>query len=154
MTKEEIDHFMHEALKEARKADKKNEIPIGAVIVRNGEIISRAYNTREKTKNSTAHAEILAISKACRKLDNWRLLDCDIFVTIEPCLMCLGALFNARIQGLYFGAENNSNGNIKLEELGQVQNHKLKVVGGIMEAECRELMSKFFKKQQARKEKV
>ena len=147
MTEDEIDSFMLEALKEARKADRKGEIPIGAVIVKNGKIISRSYNTREKSKNATAHAEILAITKACKKLKNWRLIDCDIFVTVEPCLMCLGALHNARIRTLYYGTENKGNGDIKAEELGIVQNHKLSVVGGIKLAECRELMTKFFKKQ-------
>ncbi len=145
MTKEEIEKFMREALKEAKIAYTKEEIPIGAVIVKDGKIIARAYNTREKTKNAISHAEVLAISKACKKLKNWRLLDCDMFVTVEPCLMCLGALYNARIRSLYYGAKNNSNGSVKSEDFGQVQNHEIEVIGGVCEIECRELMSKFFR---------
>ena len=91
------------ALNEAKKAYKMGEIPIGAIIVKNGEVIAKGYNKRERSKNATHHAEILAITKACKKLNNWRLGDCDIFVTVEPCLMCMGALYNARVKSLYYG---------------------------------------------------
>lgn len=146
MSENEIEKYMGLALIEAKKAYKVGEIPIGAVIVKNGEVIAKGYNKREKSNNATHHAEIIAINKACKKLNNWRLGDCDIFVTVEPCLMCLGALYNARIHGLYYGCENKSNGDFKIDKSKPIQNHYLEITGGIQENECRELMSKFFKK--------
>lgn len=138
---------MREAILLAQKARKKDEVPVGAVIVKDGKIISRAYNKREKSKDATSHAEILAIRKACRKLKDFRLIDCDIYVTLEPCLMCLGAIENARLNNLYFGAYNNKNDAIKTEELVKVAglNHNLKVQGGILQEECSNLVSSYFK---------
>ena len=101
---------MKEALKEAKKALKKEEVPVGAVIVKDGKIIARAHNTKEITKDATCHAEILAIKKACKKLGAWRLLDCEMYVTLEPCPMCAGALINSRIKKLYIGADDNKTG--------------------------------------------
>ena len=102
--------FMREALKEARKAYEKDEIPVGAIIVKDGKIISRAYNSRESSKNAIAHAEVLAIKKACKKLDAWRLLDCEMYVTLEPCPMCAGAIINSRISKIYIGTDDEKSG--------------------------------------------
>lgn len=140
---------MKEALKEAKKAFNKGEIPVGAVIVKNNEIIARAHNTREKEQNPINHAEILAISKAAKKIKNWRLSDCDIYVTLEPCVMCAGAILNARIKNLYFGAYDYKMGaclthdNVfyKYKEMSSTE-----VYGGIMENECKKILSDFFDK--------
>ena len=96
--------FMKEALKEAKKAYNKLEVPVGAIIVKDGKIIARAYNQKENKKDTTNHAEILAIKKASKKLESWRLLDCDMYVTLEPCSMCAGALIQSRIRKVYIGA--------------------------------------------------
>jgi tRNA(adenine34) deaminase len=145
----EKEKFMLEALKEAGRAYQKNEIPIGAVIVKDGKVIAKGHNTREKSKRATSHAEILAINKACKKLKNWRLLDCDLYVTVEPCLMCLGALYNARIRKLYYGAENKSNGEVAIDYNATIQNHRIEVEGGVCGEEAKSLMSSFFKKQKS-----
>ena len=96
------------AFQEAQKALKKGEVPIGAVIVRNGKVISRAHNMREKKQNALYHAEILVINQACKKLKSWRLDDCEMYVTLEPCMMCMGAITNARIKNVYYGAKSTS----------------------------------------------
>lgn len=141
------ERFMQIALNEAKKAEKKNEIPIGAIIVKNGKVISKGYNNREKSKNAINHAEIIAIRKACKKLKSWRLEDCEIYVTLEPCLMCYGAILNSRIKCLYFGAKDNKNNNkdIILSKNNSL-NHNLTVEGGILEEECSNLLKNFFKK--------
>ncbi|MDE5540081.1 MAG: nucleoside deaminase, partial [Bacilli bacterium] len=102
--------FMKEALKEARKAYNKEEIPVGAVIVKNGEIIARAYNLKETKKDTINHAEILAIKKASKKLNSWRLTDCEMYVTLEPCSMCAGALIQSRISKVYIGTMDYKTG--------------------------------------------
>ncbi len=106
----EKEDFMKEALKEAEKAYKKLEVPVGAVIVKDGKIIAKAYNQKEEKKSPTKHAEIIAIEKACKKLDNWRLNGCEMFVTLEPCPMCAGAIINSRIDKLYIGAKEEKSG--------------------------------------------
>ena len=106
----EHEKFMNEALKEAKKAYNKEEVPVGAIIVKDGVIISRAHNLKETKKSSVCHAEILAIEKACKKLGMWRLLDCDMYVTLEPCVMCTGALINSRIRKLYIGTNDEKTG--------------------------------------------
>ena len=106
--------WMKEALKEAKKAYEKQEIPVGAVIVKENKIIARGHNLKETKKTALAHAEIIAIQKANKKLDNWRLLDCDIYVTLEPCPMCLGAIASSRIKNVYIGTlDPKSNENIE-----------------------------------------
>ena len=102
--------FMNEALKEARKAYDKGEIPVGAVIVRDNKIIARGHNLKEKNQNAINHAEIIAIAKASKKIDNWRLIDCDMYVTVEPCIMCAGALLASRIRKVYIGTLDNISG--------------------------------------------
>ncbi len=151
MTNFEKENFMGEALKEAKRAYRKNEIPIGAVIVKDGKIIARGHNTREKSKNAINHAEILVINKACKKLKNWRLLDCDLYVTVEPCLMCLGALYNARIKKLYYGAKNKSNGDVVVDYNKTIQNHKIDVESGVCDEDAKSLMASFFKTQNSDK---
>lgn len=138
--------FMKKALSLAKKAYENDEVPVGAVIVKNDEIISSAYNKREKTNDATAHAEILAIKKACKKINDFRLLGCDIYVTLEPCVMCMGAILNSRIENLYFGAYI-SNGSISAKEITEksVLNHKTNIFGGYLEEECSKLVSCYFK---------
>jgi len=142
-----MNQFMEEAIKLAKKAYKKGEVPIGAVIVRNNKIIAKAYNVREKTQSAIAHAEILAIKKACKKLKSWRLDDCDIYCTLEPCFMCAGAILNARIKNLYFGAFEEKSGSaisqFKIYENAGL-NHKVNVFGGIEQEQCKQLIQSFF----------
>ena len=145
----EHEHFMKEALKQAKKAYKKLEVPVGAVIVKNGKIIARAYNQKETKFDTTKHAEILAIQKASKKLNSWRLLDCDLYVTLEPCPMCAGAIMNARMKNLYIGAMDPKGGAVgsQLDLLNDYSfNHFVNVKTGIDEAECITLLQKFFKK--------
>lgn len=136
--------FMNEALKEARKAYEKLEIPVGAVIVKNGKIISRAHNLKETKQTATAHAEILAIQKANKKLNNWRLIDCDMYVTLEPCSMCMGAIISSRIKNIYIGTLDQ-----KKEEKIDIQKYKeeydVNIKYGICGAECESILKEFFK---------
>ena len=145
--------FMEQAYKEALKAYKKNEVPIGAVIVKDGKIIARGHNEREPKQDATLHAEITAIRKACKKLNSWRLNDCDIYVTLEPCAMCAGALIQSRIKTLYIGALDPRAGAagsvidvFKIKEF----NHRVEVVYGIMEEECSEILKRFFRELRAK----
>ena len=146
--------FMREALKQAKKAALAGETPIGAVIVHGGTIIARAYNKRETKKNALSHAEISAINKACSRLGGWRLPECDMYVTLEPCPMCAGAIINARIDNVYFGAYDNKAGCAgsvtDLFKAGMF-NHDVNVTGGVMEKECADLLSSFFKELRAQK---
>ena len=141
-------NLMKAALREAEKAAAADEVPVGAVIAKDGKILARAYNKREETQMATAHAEILAIQKACRKTGSWRLDGCELFVTLEPCPMCAGAIVNARIEKVYFGAYEEKSGSAVsrfpiLSEAGL--NHKTEFEGGVMEEECAALIKKYFK---------
>ncbi len=139
---------MNVALEMAKLASRKGEVPIGAIIVKDGKIISKGYNKREKTQNALNHAEIIAINKACKKLKSWRLQDCEIYVTLEPCLMCYGAILNARIKKLCFGASDNKtnmNKNELIQSVGNSLNHNLDVEGGILESDCSQILKDFFK---------
>ena len=148
MIKNEQEHFMKEALKEALKAYKKEEIPVGAVIIKDNKIIARAYNLKETKYDTTKHAEILAIQKASKKLKSWRLTDCEMYITLEPCSMCAGALINSRIKKIYIGALDNKTG-----AAGSVLNlfddytfnHKVEVEKGIMVEQCETILKDFFK---------
>ncbi len=139
--------FMQKAIEEAKKAEKIGEIPIGAIIVKEGNVIATGYNKREIRKNALLHAEIEAINNACKKIGNWRLINCDLYVTIEPCPMCAGAIINSRIKKLIFGAKDTKAGScgsvINLFELKY--NHRPEVISGVMEVKCRNLLSSFFK---------
>ena len=140
--------FMKEALKEAKKAYAKLEVPVGVVIVKDGKIIARAHNVKEAKKDTTKHAEIIAIQKASKKLDNWRLTDCEMYVTLEPCSMCAGALIQSRIKKVYIGTMDPKTGacGSVLNLLGDYTfNHKVEVETGIMQNECEDLLKEFFK---------
>lgn len=155
-TQEEIEKWMTEAVKEARKAEEIEEVPIGAVIVKDGEIIGRGYNQRETSQNATTHAEMLAIQEANEKLGNWRLEDCDLFVTLEPCVMCSGAIILARLKGVYYGPSDPKGGAVRtlmtvLED--DRLNHQCDVHSGVMEEECRLLLTTFFKELREKKKK-
>lgn len=143
--------FMKSALKRAKKGLEQGEVPVGAVIVYNGKIISSGYNKRTKTQMATSHAEMYAIDKACKKLKSWRLCDCDLYVTLEPCPMCMGAMLNARIRKLYFGAYEQK-GRSMTNELANsnLLNHTLEVEGGVLESECSQILSGFFKEMRSR----
>ena len=141
--------FMQEALKEARKAYKKLEIPVGAVIVRDGEIIAKAHNIKEEKKDTTKHAEILAIQKASKKLGTWRLNDCEMYVTLEPCPMCAGAIIQARLKKIYIGTMDEKTGacGSVLNLLEDYKfNHIVEVENGIMKQECESMLKEFFVK--------
>lgn len=134
------------AFEEAKKAEREGEVPIGSAIFLNGKLISKAHNLRERKKRSTAHAEILAIEKACKKLKSWRLEQCEIYVTLEPCLMCLGAIINSRIKKLVFGAsDSKSETKTFLHSKDNSLNHNLIVESGVMQEECSNLLKNFFK---------
>jgi len=136
---------MKSALKCAQKALAEGEVPIGAVVVLNGKIIARGHNRRTKRQIATAHAEVEAIEKACKKLSSWRIPECELYVTLEPCPMCMGAALNARIKRVYFGAFEDK-GRSLTEQIasGNILNHKVEVIGGVMEEECKNLLSTFF----------
>ena len=145
---EQKEYYMKQALKEAKKAYKKLEVPVGAVIVKDGKIIARAHNQKETKTDTTKHAEILAIQKASKKLESWRLIDCEMYVTLEPCSMCAGAIINSRIKKVYIGAKDEKTGAVgsvlNLFE-DYTFNHKVEAETGVMEEECKETLKKFFK---------
>ena len=145
---EEKNKFMKQALKEAKKAYEKLEVPVVAVIVKDGKIIAKAHNLKETKTDTTKHAEILAIQKASKKLESWRLLDCEMYITLEPCSMCAGAIINSRIKKIYIGALDEKTG-----AAGSVLNlfedykfnHKVEVEKGVMQEECENILKDFFK---------
>ncbi len=145
-TDDQLRTFMEEALASARQAALADEVPIGAVIVFQGQIIARGQNTRETFEDATGHAEINAIRHACQVLGSWRLNDCDLFVTLEPCLMCAGAIIQARIRRLYFGAPDPKSG--MAGSVSQVfdlpSNHLVQVEGGLLAEDCGRLLRHFF----------
>lgn len=145
---QEQERYMKEALKQAKKAYEKEEIPVGAIIVKNHKIIARAYNEKEYKLDTTKHAEILAIQKASKKLNSWRLTDCDMYVTLEPCSMCAGALIQARMRKVYIGTMDAKTGacGSKLNLLTDYTfNHKVEVTTGILQKECEAILKQFFK---------
>ncbi len=150
-TKQDI-YFMQQALKCAEKAQEKDEVPIGAVIVKDNKIVSKGYNKSITLKDTTAHAEIVAVRKACKKLNNYRLNDCSVYVTIEPCSMCMGALILARIKNLYFGAKDIKAGACgSILDISKVKtNHKINVYSGLLEQDCATIIKKFFKSKRTR----
>lgn len=150
-------NLMHEALKEARAAFEIDEVPVGAVIERDGKIIGRGHNLKEQLNDPTAHAEILAIREAAEHLNNWRLNDCNLFVTVEPCPMCAGAIFQARIKTVVYGCDDpfaGSTGSIYNIVQDKRLNHFTEIIGGIYEQECRELLDVFFKRKRANQAKM
>lgn len=139
---------MRKALALAKLSAEEGEVPVGAVIVRDGEIISEGRNRREMEKNALCHAEIEAIYKACKRLGGWRLPSCEMYVTLEPCPMCAGAVINSKIEKLFFGACDKKSGSvISLVRLFDLPyNHRPKAVGGVLEKECAAVLSDFFRK--------
>ena len=146
-----MDHviFMERAISLAREAYNLGDVPVGALVVDNstGEILSEAYNLREKNKTATAHAEILAIEEACRKRGSWRLSGCTLYVTLEPCPMCAGAIVNSRIDRVVFGAYDMQAGccGSVINLNAYPFNHAFTVTGGVLENECKNLLTDFFK---------
>lgn len=150
------EYFMREALKEAKKAYLKNEVPVGAVIVKNNEIIARGHNVKETKKDTTKHAEIIAIQKASKKLNSWRLENCEMYVTLEPCSMCAGALIQSRIKKVYIGTMDYKTGacGSVLNLLKDFKfNHIVEVENGVMQQECEEILKNFFKELRKSKKK-
>lgn len=153
MSHDVINGFMLEALKEAEKAYDIKEVPVGCVIVKDNKIIARAHNKRETSQNTISHAEVLAIQKACKKVSSWRLNDCDMYVTLEPCSMCSGAIIQSRIKNLYFGAFD-----LKTGAAGSVLNlfdynfnHKVSVTSSILQPECENIIKSFFEELRSKK---
>ncbi len=147
--------FMKAALKLAKKAAGKNEVPVGAVVVLDGKIVGKGRNRREGKKNALCHAELEAINKACKKLGGWRLHKCDLYVTLEPCPMCTGAIINSRIKTLYYGAKDPKAGSCDsvVNLFGLPYNHKPEVVQGILEDDCAEVLRSFFKELRKKRKK-
>ena len=147
------ERFMREALRQAKKAGELGEVPIGCVIVRDGEIIGRGYNRRTTDRNVLAHAEIMAINKACKKVGDWRLSDCTLYVTLEPCPMCAGAMVQSRLGKCVIGSMSDKSGcagsiiNL-LDEKGF--NHQVKVESGVLGEQCSEILSRFFEQMRKR----
>ena len=140
--------FMRLALGQARLSFDEGEVPVGAVVTRNGEVVSVGRNRREYGKNALYHAEIEAIDEACKKLGGWRLWECEMYVTLEPCPMCAGAIVNSRIRKVYFGARDDKNGAVVsvMQMFDFPFTHKPEFEGGVMENECAAILSEFFKK--------
>lgn len=145
MDKDDV-YFMKKALMQAEAARRKDEVPVGAVIVKDGRVVARGHNTRENAKNPCGHAEMAAIQACARKLGGWRLCGCTLYVTLEPCPMCTGAIINARIPRVVFGAYDPKAGcmgsKTDLMEIGF--NHRAEIKGGVMEEECRRMISGYF----------
>lgn len=141
-----MDEYMEIALKEAHKAYKKGDVPVGAVIVKNGKVIAKAHNKKESKKVSTYHAEILVIEKACKKLKTWRLTGCEMYVTLEPCLMCAGAILQSRIGKLFFSTTNQKFGYVSSIDsiLNQKNNHKVEIHEGLCKEKSQKLLVDFF----------
>ena len=149
----EDERLMEEALKLAREAAEEGEVPIGCVVTKDGEIVGRGRNRRETGKNALGHAEILAIDEACRTLGGWRLWQCRLYVTLEPCPMCAGAIINARIPVVVYGAKDPKAGSVdsvtRLFE--EKYNHKPQVISGVLEEECAGILRDFFRRLRAQK---
>ncbi len=144
------EYFMKQAYKEALKAYEKDEVPVGCVIVKDDKIIARAHNLKETKQSAIAHAEVTAIEKASKKLNNWRLEDCKMYVTLEPCPMCTGAIINSRIKEIYIAVEDKISGCcgtvVDLARKESFSNKNVKIEYGIMQEECSKLLKDFFKK--------
>ena len=145
---EDFEKYMLEALKEASLAASEDEVPIGCVIVKDGEIIAKAHNQRDKTNNPLGHAEVLAIKKASEILKDWQLVNCELYVTIEPCLMCAGAIIQSRIKRVIYGAPDLKGGafgsSINVLDASNI-NHRPEIVKGILESECSQVIKDYFK---------
>ncbi len=152
---EQVEKYMRLAIEQAELAMLEEEVPIGAVVIRNGEVVGRGRNRREYGKNALYHAELEAIDDACKKLGGWRLWECEMYVTLEPCPMCAGAIINSRIKKVVYGCDDPKAGSVKsvvnLFELPY--NHKPETVSGVLADECSSLLSDFFRRLREKKEK-
>lgn len=144
------------ALEEARKAAALGEVPVGAVVARNGEVVAAAHNTRETEKNALHHAELLAIDAACKKLGGWRLHRCDLYVTLEPCPMCAGALINSRMKTVYYGAPDPKAGSCGslINLFALPYNHQPALVSGVLEQECADILRNFFRELRKKRKEI
>ena len=142
-----MNEYMQKAIELAKESENEGEVPVGAVVVRSNEIVGTGRNRRELGKNALYHAEIEVINNACKVVKGWRLWDCDLYVTLEPCPMCAGAIINSRLKSVYFGAYDNKAGSFgSIVDFNHLAyNHKPEIYGGIMEKECSEMLSNFFK---------
>lgn len=145
--------YMRLALEQAKIAYSLGEVPVGAVVVKNGEVVGTGYNRRETDKNALVHAEILAIDSACKALGGWRLWECELYVTLEPCPMCAGAVINSRIRRLVYGAADKKAGSIEsvVKMLELPYNHRPPAVGGVLADECSEILKGFFRQMRNKK---
>lgn len=148
--------LMGAALAEAEQAAALGEVPVGAVVARDGEIIAAAYNTRETEKNALHHAELLAIDAACKKLGGWRLHRCDLYVTLEPCPMCAGALINSRMKTVYYGAPDPKAGSCGslINLFALPYNHQPALVSGVLEQECADILRNFFRELRKKRKEI
>ncbi|MBQ3928661.1 MAG: tRNA adenosine(34) deaminase TadA [Clostridia bacterium] len=153
MTNDEI--LMRAAIEQAMQAYAINEVPIGAVVTKDGEIVGMGYNRRETGKNALYHAELMAIDTACRRLGGWRLWQCELYVTLEPCPMCAGAIINSRIKRVVFGSYDYKAGSCRsvINLFDLPYNHKPEYVGGVLEEECAKLLSDFFRELREKKKR-
>lgn len=144
------------ALEEARRAAALGEVPVGAVVARNGEVVAAAHNTRETEKNALHHAELLAIDAACKKLGGWRLHRCDLYVTLEPCPMCAGALINSRMKTVYYGAPDPKAGSCGslINLFALPYNHQPALVSGVLEQECADILRNFFRELRKKRKEI
>lgn len=144
------------ALEEARKAAALGEVPVGAVVARNGEVVAATHNTRETEKNALHHAELLAIDAACKKLGGWRLHRCDLYVTLEPCPMCAGALINSRMKTVYYGAPDPKAGSCGslINLFALPYNHQPALVSGVLEQECADILRNFFRELRKKRKEI
>ncbi len=145
--------LMLAALEQAELAYSLGEVPVGAVVVKNGEVVGRGYNRRETDKNALVHAELAAIDEACRALGGWRLWECELYVTLEPCPMCAGALINSRIRRVIYGAADKKSGSIEsvLHMFEYPYNHKPQVTSGVLQKECSDILKRFFREMREKK---
>ena len=155
--KHDSTYFMNIAIKEALKAKAIDEVPIGCIVVKDDKVIARSFNKREKTQDPTGHAEIKTLQKAAKKLYSWRLEDCDLYVTLEPCIMCSGAIIQSRIRRVYFGAYDPKGGafgsSINVLDANNI-NHHPEIIGGVLEEECSSLLTNYFKEKRLNKKNM
>ncbi len=151
------EYYMSLAIQEAKKAEEIDEVPIGAIIVKDGKVIARAHNLKEKKKMSYAHAEILAIQKASKKLGNYYLNECDLYVTLEPCMMCTGNIILSRVRTIYYGTKDPKGGCvdslIQVNDIKKINHHPI-VVSGILQEQCASLLTEFFHKKRELNKKL
>lgn len=142
------EEYMSKAIKEAKKAFKYNDVPVGAVAVKDGKIVAKAHNTKHKKKNTLMHAEIILINKLCKKYKDWRLENIDIYVTLEPCMMCMGAILSSRINNLYYGCESVE------KSYSFTNNFHTNIYKGILDEECKNILQEFFKNRRLNSKKI